>query len=70
MTKKDYILAARIIRESRATRAAKADLRDAFAAFFAADNPHFDLERWREAVDDGTVRARAGTTPRPDPGVR
>ena len=65
MTKKDYILAARIIRESGAALQALRALRDAFGAFFAADNPRFDLARWRAAVDDGTIQARAGTRPRP-----
>jgi hypothetical protein len=65
MTKKDYILAATIIRNSGATKKARAILRDAFGDFFAADNPRFDRSRWNTAVDDGMIQQRPGATPRP-----
>ena len=64
MTKKDYIRAAEILRliPNPTTRGV---LRDAFADFFASENDRFDRSRWNEAIDEGTVRARAGTRPRP-----
>jgi hypothetical protein len=66
MTKKDYILAARIIRDAtHASPTARNDLQQAFADFFAADNPRFDRARWRAAVNDGVRVERPGTREKP-----
>ena len=65
MTKKDYILAAQIIRRRTTNdQAARVNLLSDFEAFFAADNPRFDRARWRTAVLEGEIVERPGATPR------
>lgn len=62
MTKKDYIAAARIVRNMRyaggtsnlpEARAEGAE--SAFIYLFSEDNPRFDVQRFREACTSGSV---------------
>lgn len=67
MTKKDYILAAEIIREARMGESERAELVRRFAEFFRRDNPRFDFGRFEAACDpvNPTIQARANAKPRP-----
>jgi hypothetical protein len=54
MTRKDYIEAAKLLRDSYPPGClgdARHDAAMVFAAFFAADNPRFDRQRFLDAVN-------------------
>ena len=49
MSRKDYVEAARIIREEHMTKETRKRLVARFVTFFADDNPRFSPSRFREA---------------------
>lgn len=65
MTKKDYILAAEIIRRTT-DPSWNASTITAFVEFFRADNPRFDSDRFINACDPvaPTLQARQSSKPR------
>ena len=67
LTKKHYIRAAEIVRESGASGAAHSALVEGLSRFFRDDNPRFDFERFARACDPvaPTIQARHNTRPRP-----
>ncbi len=60
MTRKTYIEAARIVRDTQLARGADhADTaRAAFVALFRDDNPRFDASRFNEACNPPNVKVR------------
>ncbi|HEU5075936.1 MAG TPA: hypothetical protein VFU02_17200 [Polyangiaceae bacterium] len=67
MTKKDYIRAAEIIRESGAKGKVLETLISSHVALFKSENPRFDESRFRAACDPKRpmIQARHNTKPRP-----
>ena len=59
MTKKDYIVAARVIRfRTDEGTSERTSLCDAFVEFFRCDNFNFDAERFHAAVYEGEIKTR------------
>lgn len=55
MTRKDYVAVAEILSDFRdgiANQIVFEDLVDEFGDFFAADNPNFKLDKFREACNE------------------
>lgn len=63
MTKKDYIVVARILSTVRDKRE-RQRLAEAFAAWFRQDNPHFDVERFSSAIYEPRSADRRRTSRR------
>lgn len=64
-TKQHMIAVARIVNESGARGAVRKKLIEDFGRMFDGDNPKFSWGRWREACEQGLIRARPNCTPRP-----
>lgn len=57
MTRKDYVVVAEILADFKSgidNQIVFQDMVDEFADFFAADNPNFNLTKFREACDYDT----------------
>jgi hypothetical protein len=57
MSRKDYVEAARILRETPMDEETRAALVSRFVTMFADDNPRFSASRFREACAEGGASA-------------